>query len=324
MQFTRRSSSLSPPPSSRRANALLRGLSGLNQALQQVGLGSPDPIGTHASSVDPSIVASPSSRFSGRPSPSSDPPVAPNNVSIDTGVDCRVPEASRRDPAAIPVDEFFARADRSVASALNNAFLASSEAESRQSRVDDNASVETDDDEITYHGRSSVGSNSGFENASRGRPGQEFSSSGQSFGSNEMNYQSNGTYRGSRQPFGQGPPEFRPPGGSGINSRAESMHRGGSGPSRGDDTGPNGLPRTPWSRWPRDRAGGMLGGGFGSDGRGFGWRGDDGDGFGDARGGRFSPRGGREAPGGSPRAPRSRPSRDDDDDSFGGGRSHGG
>ena len=128
MQFSRRSSR-SPP---RRPNALLRGLSGINQAFQQVGLASPDPIGTRAS-FESNVAASDHA-----PS-SSDPPVfAPNNVSIDTGVDCCVPGSSRRDPAAVPVGEFFARADRSVTSALNTAFVASTEEDSRQSRVDEN------------------------------------------------------------------------------------------------------------------------------------------------------------------------------------------
>ena len=186
MQF-RRSASLSPPPSSRRANALLRGLSGLNQALQQVGLGSPDPIGTHASSVDPSVSSSSFGRFSGRPSPSSDPPVAPNNVSIDTGVDFRVNGSFNHDPAAVPLDEFIARADRSVASAINNGFVAltSSAGESRQSRGPEDMHANSEQVK-THHDDPSVGSGSGLwaEEHSRRCPGQEFWQEGQSFGLN--------------------------------------------------------------------------------------------------------------------------------------------
>eukprot|EP00956_Cyclotella_meneghiniana_P024440 scaffold49028_cov44-Cyclotella_meneghiniana.AAC.1 len=324
MQFYRRSSSLSPPPSSRRANALLCGLSGINQALQQVGLGSPDPIGTHASSVDLGIVASPSSRFSGRPSPSSDPPVAPNNVSIDTGVDCRVPGCSGRDPAAVPasVDDFYARVDRSVASTLNNAFVALSEVESRQSRgvINNNEQVNTHHDGSLV----SPGSDLSAEDYSHRRPEQEFSQDSQFHGSIGNNIHNNGTYHDSRRPFGQDSPKYQPPVGSGSNSRAESMHGGGLDPSRGNDIGPSGLPRTPWSRWPRDSVGGLHGGGFDSGGRGGG-RHDDGDvGFGGGGGGRFSPRGSREAPASSPRASWSRSSRDDEDDSFGSGRPYGG
>ena len=58
------------------------------------------------------------------------------------------------------------------------------------------------------------------------------------------------------------------------------MRGGGVDPSRNGDTAPSGLPRTPWSRWPRDGDGEMNGDGNGSGGRDYGWRGGDGDIFG--------------------------------------------
>ncbi|KAL3792100.1 hypothetical protein ACHAWO_010041 [Cyclotella atomus] len=79
MQFSCRSSRLPP----RRLSALLRGLSGINQAFQQVGLTSPDPIGTRAS-FESSVAAPPPVRRSDRAPSFSDPPVLnPNNVSVD-------------------------------------------------------------------------------------------------------------------------------------------------------------------------------------------------------------------------------------------------
>eukprot|EP00956_Cyclotella_meneghiniana_P004994 scaffold6171_cov22-Cyclotella_meneghiniana.AAC.2 len=320
MQFSRRSSP-SPP---RRSNALLRGLSGINQAFQQVGLTSPDPIGTRAS-FESNVVVSPSVRGSDRAPSSSNPPAfAPNNVSVDTGVDCRVPGSPRRDPAAVPVDEFFVQADRSVTSALNTAFIASSAEDSRQSRVNENEEVQADDD-LTYHDRSPVGSGSGLpaDDASRRRPNQEFSNSGQSYGSNLNNDEENNTYRDSRQPFGRGSSEFQPPVGSGFTSRAESLNDGGSGPSRDSVEAVGRLPRTPWSRGRQGDDGSVFWSGHGGGGRGRGWPNDGGDGFGGDGRGRLS-HDGYDASAGSPRAPWSRSSYEDDDDASGFGRGSGG
>eukprot|EP00956_Cyclotella_meneghiniana_P033591 scaffold97367_cov88-Cyclotella_meneghiniana.AAC.3 len=84
LQFSRRSSP-SPP---RCSNTILRGLSGINQAFQQVGLTSPDLIGTCAS-FESNVVASPPVRGSNRAPYSLDPPALSQSkqLSVDAKVD---------------------------------------------------------------------------------------------------------------------------------------------------------------------------------------------------------------------------------------------